>query len=72
MMLARRAAAQVSRSRGFTRMHRKPRGYLRKEWDPTGEWSPVTIHAWPWWKNRRTDEPHKHERQKARNLRRQS
>lgn len=35
-MLAARAEARRNRTPGFTPMHRKPRGYIGKDWNPVG------------------------------------
>lgn len=65
-MLAARAARQMARSSGFTRMHRKPRGHIGK-WDPTGEWLPLDRPRFvPAWMNRRTGKPHEHRRRVSR------
>lgn len=64
-MLARRAAAQVARSPGFTPMLRKPRGHVGK-WDPAGDWMPLRRDKLvPAWMNRRTGKPHERTREKS-------
>jgi hypothetical protein len=65
-MLAQRASAQRNRAPGFTPMHRKPRNFVGKKWDPTGEWQPLSRPPFvPAWMNRRTGKPHEHRRELA-------
>jgi hypothetical protein len=67
-MLEERRIAQQARTPGFTRMHRKPRGFQGK-WDPTGDWAPLLRPRFiPASINRRTGKPHLHTRAKLRQL----